>query len=68
MGLPSLGFRLIKLFEIAFKDFTVTRAPVGWHKIDSLKFASTGWSQSPPYSTTLLYFDAMKLTNVRAGQ
>ena len=56
-----------KLFEIAFKDFTVTRSPVGWHKIDSLKFASTGWSQSS-YSTTLLYFDAMKLTNTRTGQ
>jgi hypothetical protein len=57
-----------KLFEIAFKDFTVTRSPVGWHKIDSLKFASTGWSQAPPYSTTLLYFDAMKLANERTGK
>ena len=57
-----------KKFEIALKDFTVTRAPVGWHKIDSLKFASTGWSQVPPYSTTVLYFDAMKLTNERTGK
>jgi hypothetical protein len=53
-----------KLFQIGLKEFTVTRAPVGWHKIDSLKFASSGWSQTP-YSTTLLYFDAMKLTNAR---
>ncbi|MCI0475726.1 MAG: alginate lyase family protein, partial [Anaerolineales bacterium] len=51
-----------KLFQIGLKEFTVTRAPVGWHKIDSLKFASSGWSQTP-YSTTVLYFDAMKLIN-----
>ena len=56
-----------KLFEIAFKDFTVTRTPIGWNKIDSLKFASTGWSQTA-YSTTVLYIDAMKVTNVRSGQ
>jgi hypothetical protein len=51
-----------KFFAIGLNQFTTTRAPVGWHKIDSLKFASSGWSQTP-YSTTLLYFDAMKLSN-----
>jgi hypothetical protein len=55
-----------KFFEIGFKEFTNTRAPVGWQKIDSLKLASTGRSQMP-YSTTLLYFDAMKLTNTRTN-
>ncbi len=53
-----------KLFEVAFKEFTVTRNPAGWNKIDSLKLASTGWSQTPN-PTTLLYFDSMKLADIR---
>ena len=51
-----------KKFDVALKEFTTTRSPIGWQKIDSLKFASSGWSQTP-YSTTTLYFDEMKLTN-----
>ncbi|HEX9076678.1 MAG TPA: carbohydrate binding domain-containing protein, partial [Anaerolineae bacterium] len=56
-----------KLFEIPLSGFTVTRNPAGWNKVDFLKFASSGWSQTP-FQNTLLYFDAMRLTNSRAGQ
>lgn len=53
-----------KFFVVELRQFAVTRSPVGWHKIDSLKFASSGWSQIP-YSTTELYFDAMRLSNAK---
>jgi hypothetical protein len=56
-----------KHFEIPLSGFTVTRNPAGWNKVDFLKFASSGWSQTP-FQDTLLYFDAMRLTNSRVGQ
>ncbi len=55
-----------RLFEISLKEFAANRNPVGWDKIDYIKIASTGWSHAPNPST-VLYFDAMKLSNVRTG-
>ncbi|MCI0478394.1 MAG: alginate lyase family protein, partial [Anaerolineales bacterium] len=51
-------------FEIPLKEFAANRNPVGWHKIDFIKIASSGWSHNPS-PTTMLYFDAMKLSNAR---
>ncbi|MBM3127410.1 MAG: hypothetical protein FJ009_02100 [Chloroflexi bacterium] len=51
-------------FEIPLREFSATRNPVGWHKIDYIKIASSGWSHNPN-PTTVLYFDAMKLSNER---
>ncbi len=51
-------------FEIPLKEFTANRNPVGWHKIDYVKIASSGWSHNPNPGT-VLYFDAMKLSNQR---
>ncbi|MBI5302852.1 MAG: alginate lyase family protein [Chloroflexi bacterium] len=53
-----------RLFEIPLKEFAATRNPIGWNKIDYFKIASTGWSHNPNPST-LLYFDAMKLSNAK---
>lgn len=51
-------------FEIPLKEFAATRNPIGWNKIDYVKIASSGWSHNPN-PTTVLYFDAMKLSNER---
>ena len=51
-------------FEIPLKEFAATRNPVGWNKVDYFKIASSGWSHNPNPST-VLYFDAMKLSNER---
>lgn len=51
-------------FEIPLKEFTPNRVPVGWNKIDYMKIASSGWSHNPNPGT-VLYFDAMKLSNER---
>ncbi|MBI4786275.1 MAG: alginate lyase family protein [Chloroflexi bacterium] len=51
-------------FEIPLKEFAATRNPVGWNKVDYIKIASTGWSHNPN-PTTVLYFDAMRLSSVR---
>jgi len=51
-------------FEIPLREFAANRNPVGWHKIDFIKIASSGWSHTPNPST-VLYFDAMKLSNER---
>ena len=53
-----------RLFEIPLGEFRAVRSPVGWHKIDYLKLASSGWGHDPK-PTTDLYFDAMKLSNQR---
>lgn len=53
-----------RLFEIPLREFSAVRSPVGWHKIDYLKFASSGWGHDPKPSTDL-YFDGMKLSNQR---
>lgn len=55
-----------KLFEIPLHEFSATREPVGWHKIDYIKIASSGWGHTPKESTNLI-FDEMKLSNVRIG-
>jgi len=55
-----------KLFEIPLHEFAATREPVGWHKIDYVKIASSGWGHEPMESTNLV-FDEMKLSNVRIG-
>lgn len=53
-------------FEIPLKEFATTRNPVGWNKIDYVKIASSGWSHNPN-PTTVLYFDAMRLSNTRTA-
>ena len=55
-----------RLFEIPLHEFVNTREPVGWHKIDYIKIASSGWGHTP-YEETQLIFDEMKLSNVRLG-
>ncbi len=55
-----------RLFEIPLHEFRATREPVGWHKIDYIKIASSGWGHTPMASTELI-FDEMKLSNVRLG-
>ncbi len=55
-----------RLFEIPLHEFVNTREPVGWHKIDYIKIASSGWGHTP-YEDTQLIFDEMKLSNVRLG-
>ena len=55
-----------RLFEIPLHEFAATREPVGWHKIDYIKIASSGWGHTPKESTNLI-FDEMKLSNVRIG-
>jgi len=55
-----------RLFEIPFHEFSAVREPVGWHKIDYIKIASSGWGHEP-VETTGLIFDEMKLSNVRIG-
>lgn len=52
------GWRLI---EIPLSAFNRTRKPAGWHKIDYIKIASSGWGNSPA-PDTVLYFDRMQLT------
>lgn len=53
------GWRLI---EIPFTAFNPTRKPAGWHKIDYIKIASSGWGNSPE-KDTVLYFDRMQLSH-----
>ena len=55
-----------RLFEIPLHEFIATREPIGWHKIDYIKIASSGWGHTPN-ETTELIFDEMKLSNVRIG-
>lgn len=55
-----------RLFEIPLHEFSATREPVGWDKVDYLKIASSGWGHEPNPSTELI-FDEMKLSNVRIG-
>ena len=55
-----------RLFEIPLHEFRATRDPVGWHKIDYIKIASSGWGHTPAESTKLI-FDEMKLSNIRLG-
>lgn len=55
-----------RLFEIPLHEFVNTREPVGWHKIDYIKIASSGWGHTP-FEDTQLIFDEMKLSNVRLG-
>ncbi|RME80070.1 MAG: hypothetical protein D6775_17020 [Caldilineae bacterium] len=55
-----------RLFEIPLREFRAVRSPVGWHQIDYIKLASSGWSHDPK-PTTDLYFDAMKLSNQRVA-
>ena len=55
-----------RMFEIPLHEFSVTREPVGWDKIDYVKIASSGWGHTPVESTELI-FDEMKLSNVRMG-
>ncbi len=50
-----------KLVEFSFKDFAPNRSPVGWHKIDYLKIASSAWGHTP-LPDTVLYFDRMQLS------
>ncbi len=52
------GWRLI---EVPLTAFVTTRNPAGWHKIDYIKIASSGWGNSPQ-PDTVLYFDRMQLT------
>lgn len=53
-------------FEIPLQEFGAIRTPAGWHRVDYIKIASTGWSHTP-HPGTLLYFDAMRLSNVRSA-
>lgn len=55
-----------RLFEIPLHEFRATRDPIGWHKVDYIKIASSGWGHTPD-ETTELIFDEMKLSNIRIG-
>lgn len=55
-----------RLLEIPLYEFRATRNPVGWHKIDYIKLASSGWGHTPD-PTTELFVDEMKLSNLRLG-
>ena len=52
------GWRFI---EIAFDAFTPTRSPVGWHQIDYIKIASTGWGHTA-MADTVLHLDDLNIT------
>ncbi|GEM_PF-746815 len=53
-----------RLLEIPLYEFRATRSPEGWHKVDYIKFASSGWGHTPDPSTEL-FIDEMKLSNLR---
>ncbi|MEM7114627.1 MAG: heparinase II/III family protein [Chloroflexota bacterium] len=55
-----------RLFEIPLHEFSSVREPVGFHKIDYIKIASSAWGHQPD-ETTELIFDEMKLSNIRVG-
>jgi hypothetical protein len=52
------GWRLLHLEP---RSFAVAREPVGWRKIDSLRFAIAGWNDLKQAPGTVLRFDAIRL-------
>ncbi|MBM3498737.1 MAG: tetratricopeptide repeat protein [Armatimonadetes bacterium] len=52
------GWRLLHLEP---RSFAVARQPVGWRRIDSLRFAAAGWSDLKQAPGTVLRFDALRL-------
>ncbi len=51
-----------KLIEIPFDTFTPTRSPVGWHRIDYIKIAATGWGHTALIDT-VLHLDDLNITS-----
>lgn len=51
-----------KFIEIPFDVFTPTRKPIGWHHIDYIKIASTGWGHTA-LDDTVLHLDDLNLTS-----
>jgi hypothetical protein len=52
------GWRLLHLEP---RSFAVAREPLGWRRIDSLRFAAAGWSDLRQAPGTVLRFDAIRL-------
>jgi len=52
------GWRLLHLEP---RSFAVARKPVGWRRIDSLRFAIAGWNDLKQAPGTVLRFDAIRL-------
>jgi hypothetical protein len=50
-----------RLFHLEPRSFAVARRPLGWRKIDSLRFAIGGWSDLKQAPGTVLRFDAIRL-------
>lgn len=55
-----------KYFSIPLKACVVSRNPIGWHKIDTLEFTTTGWGWTPN-PTSVLYLDSFVLTAAKPG-
>lgn len=55
-----------KYFSIPLKACVISRNPMGWHQIDFLEFATTGWGWTPNPSS-VLYLDSFVLTSVKPG-
>ena len=48
------GWRLLR---VPLADFRASRAPVGWHELNSVQFSADGWSHLPLPDTTLILDD-----------
>lgn len=54
-----------RYFDIPFNSLGKSREPIGWDKIDSLRFAATGWSNEPK-ADTVIYLDDVRLVKYGA--
>ncbi|MEW6356328.1 MAG: alginate lyase family protein [Planctomycetota bacterium] len=50
-----------KHFVLKKSDLGISRKPIGWHRINSIRFGATGFNHTPDPKTTLI-FDEVKLT------
>lgn len=58
------GWRLLR---VPLADFRPARSPVGWHEINSIRFAADGWSHEPLPDTVLILDDLSFGTGALAG-
>ncbi len=61
-----LDFTGWRLFGVAIREGTGTRAPLGWDQVQAISFTATGWDNTP-HPEAIVYIDEMKLTNEFGG-
>ncbi len=56
-----------RLLQVPLADFRASRAPVGWHELNSIQLSADGWSHVPLPDTLLILDDLSFGTGALAG-